>query len=285
MLSRENGIVRAGRASGVEIRGSTRRSCVLRVAVCGSLVWAVLLSPMVRAQVVETAADVVPTSGSEGTRIVASLRDWDAARILSSSANDVLLLGEGPLGFFGRVEVVTPAFVAGRIDALPIHPARSSVTVRFGAGREVDVSPWRGITWEGAAWTWFGLMSLGTVFAVVAILGGLVRACHTQSEGGLAALERQLYLLFAFVLAIFLGFELISKVPSQLHTPLMSGANAISGITIVGALILAGLTESGLIVKVLGFLAVVTASINVVGGYLVTNRMLGMFTHKGGAGS
>ncbi len=110
-------------------------------------------------------------------------------------------------------------------------------------------------------------------------------ALMTQSEGGLAALERQLYLLFAFVLAIFLGFELISKVPSQLHTPLMSGANAISGITIVGALILAGLTESGLIVKVLGFLAVVTASINVVGGYLVTNRMLGMFTHKGGAGS
>lgn len=88
-------------------------------------------------------------------------------------------------------------------------------------------------------------------------------------------------LLFIFVLAAFLGFELISKVPSQLHTPLMSGSNAISGITIVGALLLSGLGEEGsLLVTVLGFLALVLATINVVGGYLVTDRMLGMFKKK-----
>jgi H+-translocating NAD(P) transhydrogenase subunit alpha len=88
-------------------------------------------------------------------------------------------------------------------------------------------------------------------------------------------------LIFVFVLAIFLGCELIAKVPSQLHTPLMSGSNAISGISIVGALLAAGQGEgAGMIV--LGTLAVALAMINVVGGYLVTDRMLGMFKHKGG---
>ncbi len=86
-------------------------------------------------------------------------------------------------------------------------------------------------------------------------------------------------LFFIFVLAIFLGFELISKVPSQLHTPLMSGANAISGITIVGAILAAGL-EAGVVATVLGTLAVTFASINVVGGYLVTDRMLEMFKQR-----
>ncbi len=94
----------------------------------------------------------------------------------------------------------------------------------------------------------------------------------------------QLLLLFTFVLAIFLGFELISKVPSQLHTPLMSGANAISGITIVGALIAAGSVENEGFSIALGTLAVVFATINVVGGYLVTDRMLGMFKSKGKGG-
>lgn len=89
-------------------------------------------------------------------------------------------------------------------------------------------------------------------------------------------------LLFIFVLAIFLGFELISKVPSQLHTPLMSGSNAISGITIVGALAAAGLGIGGAFGTLLGTLAVTFATINVVGGYLVTNRMLGMFKKKDG---
>ena len=91
-----------------------------------------------------------------------------------------------------------------------------------------------------------------------------------------------LLLLFTFVLAIFLGFELISKVPSQLHTPLMAGSNAISGLTIVGALIAAGATENHWLSVALGTVAVAFATINVVGGYLVTDRMLHMFKHKEG---
>ena len=87
-------------------------------------------------------------------------------------------------------------------------------------------------------------------------------------------------LFFTFVLAIFLGFELITKVPSQLHTPLMSGSNAISGITIVGAILAAGATDDETVRIVLGILAMAFATINVVGGYLVTDRMLGMFQGK-----
>ncbi|MEO1235492.1 MAG: NAD(P) transhydrogenase subunit alpha [Planctomycetota bacterium] len=79
-----------------------------------------------------------------------------------------------------------------------------------------------------------------------------------------------------FVLAIFVGYELVSKVPSRLHTPLMSGSNAISGITIVGAL-LCSFNGSVTFGVVLGFLGIVFATINVVGGYVVTNRMLRMF--------
>ena len=86
-------------------------------------------------------------------------------------------------------------------------------------------------------------------------------------------------LLFTFVFAAFLGFELISKVPSQLHTPLMSGSNAISGITIVGALIAAGQTNDNFS-KWLGLAALILATINVVGGYFVTDRMLSMFKGK-----
>ena len=85
--------------------------------------------------------------------------------------------------------------------------------------------------------------------------------------------------IVVFVLAAFVGFEVISKVPPTLHTPLMSGANAISGITIVGALVAAG-TGSGSLASILGFLAVVAATINVVGGFLVTDRMLEMFKPK-----
>ena len=87
--------------------------------------------------------------------------------------------------------------------------------------------------------------------------------------------ELILLLLFIFILSIFLGRELITKVPSQLHTPLMSGSNAISGITIVGAIIAAGV--GGVFGTILGTLAVIFATINVVGGYLVTDRMLSMF--------
>ncbi|MEM9623988.1 MAG: NAD(P) transhydrogenase subunit alpha [Pseudomonadota bacterium] len=85
------------------------------------------------------------------------------------------------------------------------------------------------------------------------------------------------------MLSIFLGFELISKVPATLHTPLMSGANAISGITIVGALISAG-SQIHELATILGALAVMFASVNVVGGYLVTNRMLSMFKKKDTSG-
>jgi NAD(P) transhydrogenase subunit alpha len=85
--------------------------------------------------------------------------------------------------------------------------------------------------------------------------------------------------IYVFVLAVFVGFEIISKIPPTLHTPLMSGANAVSGITLVGALFAArngDLRLSG----VLGFLAIVFATINVVGGFLVTHRMLAMFGRK-----
>lgn len=92
-----------------------------------------------------------------------------------------------------------------------------------------------------------------------------------------------LLLLLILVLAIFLGFELIKHVPSTLHTPLMSGSNAISGITIVGALVASG-REHGTVAIVLGVLAVIAATINVVGGYLVTDRMLAMFKGKHGGG-
>jgi NAD(P) transhydrogenase subunit alpha len=108
------------------------------------------------------------------------------------------------------------------------------------------------------------------------------------------------YLTFVFILAIFLGFELISKVPSTLHTPLMSGSNAISGITLVGAIaslqtdsymltqylstapeLVASLEEqTGNLSVFLGTLAVIFATVNVVGGYMVTNRMLEMFKKK-----
>lgn len=84
-----------------------------------------------------------------------------------------------------------------------------------------------------------------------------------------------------FVLAVILGIELITKVPATLHTPLMSGSNAISGITLVGALLAAGSGDvSSLWVSVLGMVAVTLATINVVGGFLVTNRMLQMFSRR-----
>ena len=90
-------------------------------------------------------------------------------------------------------------------------------------------------------------------------------------------MEIYILLFFILILAIFLGLELISKIPSTLHTPLMSGANAISGITLVGALTL---QTDGTLQMVLAFCAIAFASINVFGGYLVTNRMLKMFKKK-----
>ena len=85
--------------------------------------------------------------------------------------------------------------------------------------------------------------------------------------------------LTIFVLALFVGFEVITKVPPTLHTPLMSGSNAISGITLIGALVAAASGETT-VTKVLALAAVVLATVNVVGGFFVTHRMLGMFRRK-----
>lgn len=87
-------------------------------------------------------------------------------------------------------------------------------------------------------------------------------------------------ILTVFVLAILVGFEIITKVPPTLHTPLMSGSNAISGITIIGALVLAGQMDASPLAQILAFVAVIFAAINVVGGFLVTDRMLKMFKKK-----
>ena len=96
----------------------------------------------------------------------------------------------------------------------------------------------------------------------------------------MVGIDIAILLAFVFFLSIFLGVELIAKVPATLHTPLMSGANAISGITLVGALLSAGLGMHALVGTLLGFFAVIFATINVVGGYLVTHRMLQMFQKK-----
>ena len=92
-------------------------------------------------------------------------------------------------------------------------------------------------------------------------------------------MESLVLALTIFVLAVFVGFEVITKVPPLLHTPLMSGTNAISGITLVGALVAAGAEET-LLTTILGFIAVIMATVNVVGGFLVTHRMLEMFRKR-----
>ena len=89
-----------------------------------------------------------------------------------------------------------------------------------------------------------------------------------------------LLLLFILIIATFLGRELISKVPSQLHTPLMSATNAISGVTVLGALVVCAANTDDVLVLVLSLVAILLATINTVGGYVVTDRMLGMFKKK-----
>jgi len=101
--------------------------------------------------------------------------------------------------------------------------------------------------------------------------------------GGTSGAADIILLLTIFVLAIFIGFEIITKVPPTLHTPLMSGANAISGITVVGALLVFAGTDpdsTNWLITTLGLLAIITATINVVGGFAVTHRMLAMFKKK-----
>lgn len=124
-------------------------------------------------------------------------------------------------------------------------------------------------------------IAIGPVIAVIASSAdpteALAEAAATAShapDGATLAL-----LATVFVLALFVGVEIITKVPPTLHTPLMSGSNAISGITLVGALAAAGAGE-GSLATWLGFAAVVLATVNVVGGFLVTHRMLRMFRRK-----
>ena len=104
----------------------------------------------------------------------------------------------------------------------------------------------------------------------------LLVAQESSTAGGPSTLIVGLWIL---LLAIFTGFEMITKVPPTIHTPLMSGANAISGITIVGALMCAQFTD-GMASQVLGVIAIALATINVIGGFLVTDRMLSMFASK-----
>ena len=92
-------------------------------------------------------------------------------------------------------------------------------------------------------------------------------------------IESLVELLVVFVLAMYIGFEVITKVPPTLHTPLMSGSNAVSGITILGAMVVAGRGDTR-VASILGLVAVIFAMINVVGGYMVTDRMLAMFKGK-----
>lgn len=115
---------------------------------------------------------------------------------------------------------------------------------------------------------------------IAAIFAQVAEVAHAMAPQG-PSVETLAFLdnLMIFGLAIFVGFEVIVKVPPTLHTPLMSGSNAISGITIVGALLCSGVEQTGL-AKILGIIAVAFAAINVVGGYLVTDRMLKMFKAK-----
>ena len=112
--------------------------------------------------------------------------------------------------------------------------------------------------------------------------GKIAEPVSVHPEPAVASSSRSLVLvasLTVFVLAIFVGFEIIAKVPPTLHTPLMSGSNAISGITVIGAIIVAGYKETG-VGSLLGLVAIVLAMINVVGGFVVTHRMLLMFKKR-----
>lgn len=123
---------------------------------------------------------------------------------------------------------------------------------------------------------WFIFALMATCGTNIAYAG---ESAAPESNGDI-----MIYLLLILVISIFLGFEVISKVPSLLHTPLMSGSNAISGITILGSMIAAGLGADHQISSLIGGFAVGFAMINVVGGYLVTDRMLLMFRKKDSKG-
>jgi len=108
--------------------------------------------------------------------------------------------------------------------------------------------------------------------------GGVAQASEAASTD--AGLPTLFMLLVIFVLSVFLGFEVISKVPTTLHTPLMSGTNAIHGIILVGAMVVLGAAGDNILLLVLGFIAVIFGAGNVVGGLVVTDRMLQMFKRR-----
>jgi NAD(P) transhydrogenase subunit alpha len=120
---------------------------------------------------------------------------------------------------------------------------------------------------------------MNTLILLLAQDPELPQQVAAAAGGESAGLGQLIQLLTIFALAVFVGFEIITKVPPTLHTPLMSGSNAISGITIIGALVAAGYQQTTW-TAILGFVAVTFASINVVGGYMVTHRMLAMFRRK-----
>ncbi len=154
-------------------------------------------------------------------------------------------------------------------------------------------------SWRGASVSRCIIVPLAVlVLAVMAFGGSLKGAVATEgpsddsqiaaeveasadapAEAGFTRTDALIASVTIFVLSIFVGFELITKVPPTLHTPLMSGSNAISGITVVGALLVTGLSDNSA-AKILGACAVLRATINVVGGFLVTHRMLSMFKRK-----
>jgi H+-translocating NAD(P) transhydrogenase subunit alpha len=181
--------------------------------------------------------------------------------------------GDTPL----TVSIVPPeeyVMPAASLDAAPGEAAVDSPEDNKSAGIEVEAG---GMPAESEAADSCLILDPTEIAEVDQMLDEMI-AADTESK----AEPPMGLLLFIFVLAIFLGFELISKVPSQLHTPLMSGSNAISGITIVGAMVAAGMDSGSKLTVFLGTLAVIFATINVVGGYLVTDRMLGMFKKKDG---
>lgn len=109
--------------------------------------------------------------------------------------------------------------------------------------------------------------------------GSVVNATETAANATQTHGLSPVALLTIFVMALYVGVEVITKIPPTLHTPLMSGSNAISGVTLIGAILAAGQSDH-LLLKILGSIAIAFAMINVVGGFLVTHRMLGMFVKK-----
>lgn len=172
------------------------------------------------------------------------------------------------IGVWGLLFAVVSVFLLAQVVA---QPARQTAPATAPAARRTAPAQPRTAPTPRAAQRQTTATSTSAAASTVAASGQPSKKAKAPEQ-----LPPLLVGLYIFLLAIFLGFELISKVPPTLHTPLMSGANAISGITIVGALFCARYSNASA-ASVLGLLAVICAMINVVGGFLVTDRMLRMF--------